>query len=181
MAPMARRPYSGGPADHKVTPTSEQPGWLSALGRYLVLAGREPRLGGRADAALHALADRHAREEIAFAVLHCTAGDVCSSQCPPSWPRWCCSARRTGPAAASCRSRWRPSSPELGTRSTASGRNLVRGAWAYSDLMPVVPRIVVGLAPLAQWLLIPAASLAWACRPWRVPPYTMAVTRQAPG
>lgn len=36
----------------------------------------------------------------------------------------------------------------------------VRGAWAYSDLMPVV-RVFgfeVGLSPLAQWVVVPLAA-----------------------
>ena len=42
--------------------------------------------------------------------------------------------------------------------------NLARGAWAYSESMPTLPWLGTGLTPLAQWLLIPALSLSWACR-----------------
>ena len=31
--------------------------------------------------------------------------------------------------------------------------------WRYSELMPLVPVIGIGLAPLAQWLLLPPLSL----------------------
>ncbi|MBI1774074.1 MAG: hypothetical protein HYR63_01880 [Proteobacteria bacterium] len=31
----------------------------------------------------------------------------------------------------------------------------VRGSWAYSALMPVVPGTAIGLAPLLQWIAIP--------------------------
>ena len=31
--------------------------------------------------------------------------------------------------------------------------------WAYSDLMPVVPVIRVGVAPLLQWIVLPVAVL----------------------
>ena len=33
------------------------------------------------------------------------------------------------------------------------------GRWSYSDLMPVVPVIRVGLAPLVQWIILPLAVL----------------------
>jgi hypothetical protein len=35
----------------------------------------------------------------------------------------------------------------------------VRGSWAYSDLMPVLPMIGTGLAPLLQWFVIPTLAL----------------------
>jgi hypothetical protein len=34
----------------------------------------------------------------------------------------------------------------------------VRRAWAYSDLMPVLPWLGTGLSPLAQWLVVPALA-----------------------
>jgi hypothetical protein len=33
----------------------------------------------------------------------------------------------------------------------------VFGAWAYSELMPLIPGIEVGLSPIAQWVVIPLA------------------------
>lgn len=33
------------------------------------------------------------------------------------------------------------------------------GAWAYTERMPIVPVIEVGLAPLLQWLLLPPLLL----------------------
>lgn len=33
-----------------------------------------------------------------------------------------------------------------------------RGSWAYTGLMPVVPVIGTGLAPLMQWLLVPTLA-----------------------
>ena len=40
----------------------------------------------------------------------------------------------------------------------------VRGAWAYSDLMPVVPVIGTGLSPLLQWLILPVVAHHFATR-----------------
>ena len=42
--------------------------------------------------------------------------------------------------------------------------NLARGDWAYSAWMPVLPGIGVGLAPLLQWVVVPLAAWRWANR-----------------
>ena len=42
---------------------------------------------------------------------------------------------------------------------------VVREAWAYSDLMPIVPVLEAGLSPLAQWIVVPGVAFAWALRP----------------
>lgn len=41
---------------------------------------------------------------------------------------------------------------------------VVREAWAYSDLMPIVPVIDIGLSPIAQWIVIPTIGFWWARR-----------------
>jgi hypothetical protein len=40
----------------------------------------------------------------------------------------------------------------------------VRQTWAYTDLMPKVPPLGTGLAPLLQWLLLPSVALHLARR-----------------
>lgn len=35
------------------------------------------------------------------------------------------------------------------------------GRWSYSELMPVVPLLHVGLAPLMQWIVLPMAVLSF--------------------
>jgi len=42
--------------------------------------------------------------------------------------------------------------------------NLGRDTWAYSELMPLVPGTAIGVAPLAQWLILPTAALWLAAR-----------------
>jgi hypothetical protein len=42
--------------------------------------------------------------------------------------------------------------------------NLARGAWDYSDLMPLIPGAGIGLVPMIQWLLLPALSVWMAAR-----------------
>jgi len=36
----------------------------------------------------------------------------------------------------------------------------VRQSWAYSPLMPVLPIMGTGLAPLLQWIVVPSTALA---------------------
>ena len=40
--------------------------------------------------------------------------------------------------------------------------NLAQGNWSYSSLMPVLPWIKVGLAPIAQWIVVPLLTWWWA-------------------
>lgn len=42
----------------------------------------------------------------------------------------------------------------------------VRGSWAYSALMPLVPLgfFSIGLSPLLQWLVVPASGFAAVAR-----------------
>ena len=40
----------------------------------------------------------------------------------------------------------------------------VFGTWAYSEIMPIIPLIDVGLSPVTQWLAIPLAALWWSRR-----------------
>ena len=43
---------------------------------------------------------------------------------------------------------------------------VVQAAWAYSDLMPIVPLfgLKVGLFPLLQWIVLPLLAFGWARR-----------------
>jgi hypothetical protein len=40
----------------------------------------------------------------------------------------------------------------------------VTGTWAYSDLMPIVPGLKVGLSPLVQWVILPSLGILLAER-----------------
>ena len=95
----------------------------------------------------------------AFAVLHCTIGDAMIAGLAlllalalfahDEWPS-------TGALRvyAACLA--------LGVGYTVYSEWLnvsVRGSWAYSHLMPVVPLIGTGLVPLLQWFIIPTLAL----------------------
>lgn len=38
----------------------------------------------------------------------------------------------------------------------------VRAAWAYRDIMPLLPPFGTGLTPLLQWIIVPIAAFLWA-------------------
>ena len=98
---------------------------------------------------------------MAFAVVHCTLGDVIIALAAlavalivtraPELARWrwgpIAAATAIGGAAYTVLSEW------LHTVAVHS--------WAYSQFMPVVPVLgaEIGLAPLAQWLLLPPLAL----------------------
>lgn len=42
--------------------------------------------------------------------------------------------------------------------------NLARGSWSYSAWMPILPWVEVGLAPVAQWIIVPTLAWWWANR-----------------
>lgn len=99
----------------------------------------------------------------AFAVVHCTAGDVLIALAAllfalvvagtDDWP-----TRRFGPVLVVA------TVAGVGYTIYSEWLNTgVRVAWSYSQWMPVVPGLGTGLAPLAQWLVLPPLGL-WLCR-----------------
>lgn len=94
-------------------------------------------------------------QQQAFAVVHCTAGDALISGASmlsalalagrPAWPasgttRVNCACLAFG-LAYTVFSEWLNTS--------------VRATWTYSELMPTVPVLGTGVAPLLQWIAVP--------------------------
>jgi hypothetical protein len=97
--------------------------------------------------------------EIAFALLHCTGGDVLITTATFTvatalaqyfrWPRF---GRRMVFTAI-----------VLGTAYTILSEWLnveFRRTWSYTAAMPVLPWLGTGLAPLLQWVVVPGLVLA---------------------
>lgn len=101
---------------------------------------------------------------IALAVTHCTAGDVLIGLATLAIALVLTGA---GPIAA-----WRVGAIGVVATALAVGYTVysewvnveIRGSWAYSELMPQLPVIGTGLAPLAQWIVLPGLALAISLR-----------------
>jgi hypothetical protein len=97
--------------------------------------------------------------EVAFAVLHCTAGDlvIMTSSLVAAlvvfgqgWPFSATSFRNVMLATI-----------VIGVAYTIYGEWLnvsVRGTWAYTKAMPLVPPLGTGLLPLLQWIAVPGLA-----------------------
>ena len=139
--------------------------WLAAIRRYLVAVSLGNLLWETAQLPLYTLWRAGTPATITAAVLHCTAGDVliaaltlmaalvvCGSS---DWPR--AGFARVALTTIAFGAGYTIYSEYMNT--------VVRQSWAYAELMPRLPWIGTGLAPLAQWLVVPPSALAWACRP----------------
>lgn len=140
------------------------PGWLTTLRWYLALVAGASLLWESAHLPLYTIWREGDPYAMAFAVAHCTGGDLLIALAAlalallaaghPRWP-----AVGFAPVAALA--------VTFGVAYTAFSEWLnveVRQSWAYSDLMPVVPGTGTGLSPLAQWVVIPATALLLARR-----------------
>lgn len=109
-------------------------------------------------------------EDIIFAGLHCTGGDILIATASlmltfvivgEDWPRnRRASLRVAGMAIAF----------GVGYTIFSEWLNIViREAWVYSNLMPVIPVIDAGLSPILQWIFVPAIGFWLASRTRRRP------------
>jgi hypothetical protein len=138
--------------------------WSFVLRRYLPRLALCSLAWEIAQLPLYTLWTESRLDWIAFAVVHCTVGDAMIGTAalvvalilsraghPANWPGTKICAWMVLLALA---------------YTLASERiNLIQGNWAYSDWMPVVPWVEVGLAPLLQWIVVPLAAWRWANRP----------------
>lgn len=143
-------------------------GWLRALRIYASASA----LGHLAWEVLHlplyTLWTTGTPGEKAFAVVHCTAGDLMIATltllvalvmfATSRWP-----AERAGVVFAAALA--------IGLGYTIFSEWLnttVRASWAYSEAMPTLPILGTGLSPLLQWIVVPSAAMSVALS-WRTP------------
>lgn len=139
-------------------------GWLTVLRWYLVVIAAGNLVWEFAHLPLYTIWRTGSRGEIIFAAVHCTGGDILIGTVSlvlalmlsgGGWP--------TAPLAYL---RVAALTIAFGLVYTIFSEWLnivVRKSWAYSDLMPVVRGMFLGLSPMLQWLVLPAAAfwLAW--------------------
>ncbi len=136
--------------------------WLAALRVYFVFVLPANLAWEIAHLPLYTIWAEGTPGEIAFAVVHCTGGDLLISLASLSL-----ALLLAGEAGWPARgfSRVMALTLVFGVGYTIFSEWLnivVRKSWEYSELMPVVPVIDAGLSPVAQWLVIPAAGLVLA-------------------
>lgn len=125
---------------------------------------RQCRLGSCATATLYHL-DRGAvaRDHLRCGALHrwrCPDRDRNAGAClllaGDGWPHERCAFRRVAAITIAGGVGYTVFSEWLNTT--------VRKSWAYSELMPIVPGLEIGLSPLAQWIVMPLLGFWWARR-----------------
>ena len=134
--------------------------WRFVLVRYLPALAALSALWEVAQLPLYTLWWETPPLSIAYAVLHCTLGDVLIGICTlllalivtrsgalRDW-RW----RRVGVIAVAFGLAFTVFSEWFGTA--------VRASWTYSEWMPVTPFVPIGVSPLLQWVVVPLTALA---------------------
>lgn len=135
--------------------------WLSVLRRYIVYSAVGHLLWESAHIPLYTIWVDSNWSEIAFAVVHCTGGDLLIAMSTlllslfllggQAWP-----TERAGAVLLMA--------VVLGVAYTIFSEWLnivVRAAWAYREIMPLIPVLDAGLTPLLQWMVVPAMAY-WA-------------------
>ena len=133
--------------------------WLRTLRRYIVLILTSNLLWEILQLPLYTLWEEGQPGEIAFAIFHCTLGDVLIATASlvaaltlfsnADWPQ-----NRFLPVMLSA--------TVFGLAYTIYSEWVnvyVREAWAYTRLMPTLPPLNSGLTPVLQWLLLPPLCL----------------------
>jgi hypothetical protein len=134
--------------------------WLRPLWIYIVVSAVLHLLWEVVQLPLYTIWTTGTAREIAFAVLHCTAGDLLIAELAlivallavghRDWPH-----QRFVPVAVVA--------VVIGLSYTVYSEWLnteVRKSWAYSALMPTLPWLDTGLSPFLQWLFVPTMAFA---------------------
>lgn len=139
--------------------------WLSVMRRYFAVVAVGNLAWEFLQFPLYTLWWEGTPGQIVFAALHCTGGDILIAGAAllgslillgnRQWPHERFAAVAALTIAAG-----------LGYTVFSEWHNTeIRGSWAYTDLMPTLPIIGAGLAPLTQWIVIPLGAFWWAYRP----------------
>jgi hypothetical protein len=137
--------------------------WLGALRHYVTFVACANLLWEIGHLPLYTIWKNGAWGEIAFAVAHCTGGDILIATTAlliallvfgnAHWP----DQRYWAVAAFALAVRF-------GYTAFSEWLNaIVRQSWTYTDAMPTIPAIGIGISPLAQWIVIPFAAF-WLAR-----------------
>jgi hypothetical protein len=139
-------------------------GNLRSVVRFLVVLGGLNLVWEIGQLPFYSLWHDGSWQEIGYAIAHCTAGDVLIAlACAIAalafigwhWPR---PGRKSAIFMLSFIA--------FGEAYTVFSKWLnttVRLRWSYSDLMPVLPPLGTGVAPLLQWIAVPTLAFWLSC------------------
>jgi len=136
--------------------------WLTTLRRYIGFVAAANLVWEFTHMPLYTLWETGSAGEIIFAAVHCAGGYILIALSAVmlslflfgngAWP-----AERRFPVVAG--------TVAFGLAYTIFSEWLnieIREAWAYRDLMPVIPVLDVGLSPVLQWIIVPLAGFSLA-------------------
>ena len=137
-----------------------QGNWLSSIRLYFAISAILHLIWETLQLPLYTIWNTGSLGEIAFAVLHCTIGDMMIASLSlliallvignRSWP----SERFTSVMMATI---------IIGIAYTVYSEwvnTAVRKTWQYSNLMPTLPVLGTGLSPFIQWLIVPSIAFS---------------------
>ncbi|SFE52177.1 hypothetical protein SAMN04488523_10817 [Sulfitobacter brevis] len=144
----------------------DKPDWLSAMRRFALFTLVGHLVWEAAHIPLYTIWVEGTWGEITFAIVHCTGGDVLIAMSSlllalfvfgtGAWPR-----ERTIPVLLAV------IAFGVGYTIFSEWLNIVvREAWAYREIMPVIPIIDAGLTPVLQWVVIPTLAYLGAVKQW---------------
>lgn len=129
--------------------------WHSAIQHYLITVAGLNLIWEIVQLPLYTLWRTGSIQSIAIAILHCTIGDMViaitaliSALLFLAADNW--------PAHRQLRVAFLAIAIGLIYTIYSERFNIGRGAWAYTELMPILPWLNVGLTPVLQWLVIPS-------------------------
>jgi hypothetical protein len=135
-----------------------QSSWLSSIRLYFAISAILHLIWEMLQLPLYTIWSTGSSAEVAFAVLHCTTGDLMIASLSlliallvvgnRSWP----SERFTSVMMTTI---------IIGIGYTVYSEwvnTAVRKTWQYSNLMPTLPVLGTGLSPFIQWLIVPSIA-----------------------
>ncbi len=135
-----------------------EPGWIAVLRRYGLFSAAGHLAWESGHIPFYTIWVDGTWAEIGFAILHCTGGDLLIAM-----STLLLSLFVVGNATWPLERHYRVLTVALvfGVAYTIFSDWLnivVRAAWAYREIMPVVPILDAGLTPLLQWIIVPTAA-----------------------
>ncbi len=132
---------------------------LARIARYLGFILAANLIWEVAQLPLYTLWSAGAPLEIAWAVVHCTAGDVLIAAAALA-VAWLVTGSESLPHVPSARLALTTILAGVAFTAFSEWWNTqVTHAWTYAAAMPIIPGTPIGLSPILQWAILPLACL----------------------